>query len=85
MLSLTSAEKILVKTRPFLINKINCNCNMDGTNEDIYMNNLCILSKEENTAERRRILKNILIISFGFMLNFTAYLVRALIQFTLMT
>ena len=48
---------------------------MTVDNNEILMENLQKLSREENKKERRRILKNILLISFGFLLNFTAFMV----------
>ena len=46
---------------------------MAVNNKEISMDNLEKLSKEENKKKRRRILKNVVLISLGFLLNFTAF------------
>ena len=46
---------------------------MKTKNEEIWRAKLLELGEQENKTERRRILKNIVLISLGFLLNFTAY------------
>ena len=46
---------------------------MAVSNGSISIETLDNLSKEESKKERRRILKNVVVISLGFLLNFTAY------------
>ena len=42
-------------------------------NDNISIETLHKLSQEESKKERRRILKNVVVISLGFLLNFTAF------------
>ena len=47
--------------------------NMETQQNEIWRDQLLKMNDEENKFERRKILKNVVIISFGFLLNFTAY------------
>ena len=46
---------------------------MKAKNEEIWRDRLLELGEQENKTERRKILKNVVLISLGFLFNFTAY------------